>query len=72
MSFFTRTQRGFYHDKGARPTQVHCYVQMKSLFSCLVFIMVGAIFALLASFKMGRSFLEKYPGLVTLGAVSRY
>jgi len=70
-SVMMRTQRGFYHDKGARPTQIHCYVQMSSLFSCIVFIMVGAIFALLASFKMGRSFLEKYPGLVTLGAVSR-
>jgi len=70
-SVMMRTQRGFYHDKGERPTQIQAYVQLSSLFNCFLVIIVGAIFGLLAGFKWGRSILENYPGLCSLGAVSK-
>ncbi len=60
-----------YHRDGERPAQIGCYVQFASLFSALLTMLVGAVFGLLASFGAGRSALEAYPGLFTLGAVSR-
>ena len=46
-SVMMRTQRGFYHDKDERPTQIQAYVQLISLFNCFLVIVVGAIFGLL-------------------------
>ena len=45
-------------------------MQMKWI-NCLLTMLVGAIFALLAGSKFGRSLLEKYPGFFSLGAVSK-
>ena len=70
-SVMMRTQRGFYHDKDERPAQIQAYVQLSSLFNCFLVIVVGAIFGLLAGFKWGRNILENYPGLCSLGAVSK-
>ena len=70
-SVIMRTQRGFYHDKDERPTQIQAYGQLSSLFNCFLIIIVGAILWLLAGFKWGRNILENYPGLYSLGAVSK-
>merc|ERR1712107_941720 len=39
--------------------------------SALTLIMVGILFGILASFKLGRSLLECYPGLCSFGKVSK-
>ena len=48
-SVMMRTQRGFYHDKDERPTQIQAYVQLSSLFNCFLVIVVGAILTLYLS-----------------------
>jgi len=70
-SVMTRTQRSFFHDKDQRPTQIQAYLQCKSLLSALTLIMVGILFGILASFKLGRTLLECYPGLCSFGKVSK-
>lgn len=67
-----RTVRGFYHDKGQRPTSVACYAQMRSLFSCLLLLIGGLIFSVMAYFSWTRSLLENYPGLFSAGRVSKH
>lgn len=67
----TRTQRAFFHDKGQRPTQIQAYVQVSSLINAFLIMLVGVIFGILASFKWGRTLLEGYPELCSLGTVSR-
>lgn len=69
-SVMVRTQRELYHVKEEYPAQIQCYVQM-SLLNCIVTIMVGAIFGILASFRAGRKLLERYPGFFSCGAVSK-
>jgi len=69
-SVMTRTQREFYHGKDESPAQVQCYAQMR-WWNCLLTMLVGLIFGLFASFKFGRSLLEKYPGFFSFGAVSK-
>lgn len=70
-SVMTRTQRGFYHDKDQRPTQIQTYVMVSSLLAALVMILVGLVFGILVKFKLGRTILESYPGLCSLGRVSK-
>lgn len=70
-SVMTRTQRSFYHDKDQRPAQIQAYFQVSSLFAAFTIALVGLIFGLLASFQWGRRILENYPGICSLGAVSK-
>jgi len=70
-SVMTRTQRGFYHDKDQRPTQIQAYFQVSSLFSAFSIMLVGILFGILANFKWGRYILENFPGLCSFGAVSK-
>jgi len=70
-SVMTRTQRGFYHDKDQRPAQIQTYVMLSSLWNCILTIFVLMIFGILAGFKWGRRILENYPGLCSLGRVSK-
>jgi len=70
-SVMTRTQRGFFHDKGQRPTQLACYAQFESVFSCLLLMVVGLVFGFLANYSWGRTLLEKYPGFFSFGRVSK-
>jgi len=69
-SVMMRTQRGFYHEKDEKPTQIQCYVLM-SWFNCMLTIMVGLVFATLAKYKFGRSLLENHPRFFSFGAVSK-
>ena len=71
-----RSQRFSHHSQyfsssHYRPTQINCYVQFQSIFKCLMLMLVGLIFGLLASFSWGRKLLENYPGLFTFGKVSK-
>jgi len=70
-SVMTRTQRGFFHDKGQRPTQLSCYAQFESLFSCFLLMLVGLVFGILANKSWGRNLLEKFPGFFSFGRVSK-
>jgi len=70
-SVMTRTQRGFFHDKDQRPAQIQTYVMLSSLWNCILTILVLMVFGILAGFKWGRSILENYPGLCSLGRVSK-
>ena len=54
-----------------RPTQINCYAQFKSIFSCLLLMLVGLVFGFLASFSWGRKLLEDYPGFFSFGRVSK-
>jgi len=70
-SVMMRTQREFYHGKDEMPTQIQCYVLM-SFLNILLTMMALLLFGCLASFKFGRSLLEKYPGFFSFGAVSKH
>jgi short subunit dehydrogenase-like uncharacterized protein len=65
-----RTQRGFFHEKDEKPTQIQCYVLM-SWWNCFLTMFVGMMFSLLASTKFGRSLLENHPKFFSMGAVSK-
>jgi short subunit dehydrogenase-like uncharacterized protein len=69
-SVMLRTQREIFHVKEEAPAQVQCYVEM-SRFNIVMTMLVGLVFGILASFKFGRSLLENYPGVFSLGAVSK-
>ena len=56
-SVMTRTQRSFFHDKGQRPTQLNCYAQFESIFSCFMLMLVGMVFGFLAKYPWGRKLL---------------
>jgi len=70
-SVMTRTVRSFYHDKGQRPTNLACYAQFQSIFSCFLLMIVGFVFGILANYSWGRSLLERFPGLFSFGRVSK-
>jgi len=70
-SVMTRTQRALHSERGARPSQIQCYVMFSSLLSAILLMLVGAVFGLLAGRAWGRRLLERWPGLFTLGRVSR-
>jgi len=70
-SVMTRTQRAFFHDKDQRPTQIQAYVQVSSLVNAFAIMLVGILFGIFASFKWGRALLEGYPGVCSLGTVSK-
>jgi len=69
-SVMMRTQRGFFHEKDEKPTQIQCYVLM-SWWNCFLTMFVGMMFSLLASTKFGRSLLENHPKFFSMGAVSK-
>ena len=101
-SVMTRTQRALHSERGARPSQIQCYIMFSSLLSAILLMLViscplilllgviqrvyplylglavqlptdqvGAVFGLLAGRAWGRRLLERWPGLFTLGRVSR-
>eukprot|EP00092_Neocalanus_flemingeri_P018792 GFUD01020350.1.p1 GENE.GFUD01020350.1~~GFUD01020350.1.p1 ORF type:complete len:421 (-),score=109.24 GFUD01020350.1:86-1348(-) len=70
-SVMTRTQRGFFHDKEQRPTNLACYAQFQSLWSCFMLMIVGLVFGILANYTWGRTLLETFPGVFSFGAVSK-
>jgi len=70
-SVMTRTQRSLFHDKGQRPTQLNCYAQFESIFSCFMLMLVGMVFGFLANYSWGRKLLENYPGFFSFGKVSK-
>ena len=70
-SVMMRTQRGRYHEENKRPVQIGSYVQFSSLFVTIMVILVGIVFGIMAKFALGRKLLEMFPGLFTLGAVSK-
>ena len=70
-SVMMRTQRGRYHEENKRPAQIGSYVQFSSLFVTIMVILVGIVFGIMAKFALGRKLLEMFPGLFTLGAVSK-
>ena len=69
-SVMMRTQRFRYAD-GERPTQIGCYMKLRSLLVAIKVMIIGAIFGFLAGSKFGRRMLEKYPGFFTAGGVSK-
>ena len=42
-----------------RPTQLNCYAQFESIFSCFMLMLVGLIFGFLANYSWGRKLLGK-------------
>ncbi len=70
-SVMMRTQRHRYTRDNKRPAQIGCYVQLGSLFNCMLTVLIGGMFGLLAKFKFGRSLLESYPGFFSAGLVTK-
>ena len=66
-----RTQRARYHQDNKRPAQVSCYVQFSSLIYAFLTILLGIVFGIFAKFRLGRYFLERYPGFFSFGMVSK-
>lgn len=54
-----RSQRYFFENEKKRPIQMTAYVQCTSLLAAILMVLSATVFALLASFKAGRSLLEK-------------
>ncbi|KAK7792581.1 hypothetical protein R5R35_008674 [Gryllus longicercus] len=69
-SVILRSQRHFFDKNNQRPAQVQSYVAFRSLFAVAVVALVGAVFAVLARFRCGRSLLLKYPSLFSFGMIS--
>ncbi|XP_062560537.1 saccharopine dehydrogenase-like oxidoreductase [Armigeres subalbatus] len=69
-SVVMRSQRYFYDNDKKRPIQMKAYVSFGSIFQVLAVILVGAVFGIMARFKLGRQLLLKYPKLFSGGFVS--
>ena len=54
-----RSQRYFYENEKKRPIQMMAYIQFPSLVSVLRTIVTATVFGLFATFRIGRSLLEK-------------
>lgn len=61
-SVVMRSQRYFYEKEKKRPVQMSAYVQCPSLIAAVLMILTATVFGILASFKFGRSLLEKVIG----------
>ncbi|KAI9565541.1 hypothetical protein GHT06_009333 [Daphnia sinensis] len=66
-SVVMRSQRYFYEKEKKRPIQMAVYFQCSSVIAAILTILSAAVFGLLASFKLGRSLLEKYPKAFSFG-----
>jgi short subunit dehydrogenase-like uncharacterized protein len=71
LAVMRRTQRARHDFDGERPSQVQAYVVVPAWIAGAVMLLVGAIFAIVLSTRIGLYLLEKYPELFTLGLVSR-
>ncbi|XP_070580714.1 saccharopine dehydrogenase-like oxidoreductase [Ptychodera flava] len=69
-SVVRRSQKFHYEKETQRPIQFGAYVTVAGLLSLISLFVFGSIFGMLAKFKFGRTLLEKYPKLFTLGLVS--
>ena len=70
-SVMMRTQRALYANEERRPTQIGVYARFSSLFYAVMTILCGILFGVLASFKFGRKLLEDYPGVFSMGNVTK-
>jgi len=66
-----RSERYRYELEKKRPSQIQAYVQLSSLYMSLLTMLIGVIFGILASFKFGRYLLENFPGVFSLGYVTK-
>jgi len=69
-SVVNRTQVYNFKERSERPVQFTAYMRIPSLFYTIMTVILGSLFGLLASFGLGRTILETFPGLFTLGLVS--
>ncbi|XP_014667904.1 PREDICTED: saccharopine dehydrogenase-like oxidoreductase isoform X2 [Priapulus caudatus] len=69
-SVVQRTQRFNYEQLKERPVQFNPFVRISSTFWLVIIALMTTIFSLLANFSFGRSLLEKYPKIFTLGYFS--
>lgn len=69
-SVVMRSQRYFYDNDKKRPVQMKAYVTFETIIQVLAVILVGAVFGIMARFKLGRQLLLKYPRLFSGGFVS--
>ncbi|XP_046635141.1 saccharopine dehydrogenase-like oxidoreductase [Daphnia pulicaria] len=67
-SVVMRSQRYLYEKEKKRPVQMSAYVQFTSLIAAVLMISTATVFGIFASFKFGRSLLEKYPKVFSFGA----
>ncbi|XP_058812202.1 saccharopine dehydrogenase-like oxidoreductase [Topomyia yanbarensis] len=69
-SVVMRSQRYFYDVEHKRPVQMRAYVTFSSIVEVIGVILVGAVFAIMTRFKLGRQLLLKYPRCFSLGFAS--
>ncbi|XP_074660524.1 saccharopine dehydrogenase-like oxidoreductase [Tubulanus polymorphus] len=69
-SVIQRTQRHIYYELEKKPVQFEAYYRVPSLFASLVVAFCAIVFGILAKFSFGRSLLEKYPRIFSLGMFS--
>ncbi|KAL5291447.1 SCCPDH family protein [Megaselia abdita] len=70
-SVVTRTQRKLFETRQKRPIQVQTYLAFKSLLTTILLTIGGIMFGLMTTFKFGRYLLLNYPGICSLGFVSK-
>ncbi|XP_053681527.1 saccharopine dehydrogenase-like oxidoreductase [Sabethes cyaneus] len=69
-SVVLRSQRYFYDNDKKRPVQMKAYVAFQSFIEVLGVLLVGAVFAIMTRFKLGRQLLLKYPRFFSAGFIS--
>ncbi|XP_077998254.1 saccharopine dehydrogenase-like oxidoreductase [Glandiceps talaboti] len=69
-SVVRRTQRFQYENEEKRPLQFGAYFTVASLLYLIPMMVVGLMFGVLAKFKFGRTLLEKFPKLFSVGMVT--
>lgn len=69
-SVVRRSQRYLHEELGESPVQYAAYATVPGFGSLLLTIVAGFFFGVLAKFRFGRSLLEKYPRLFSLGVFS--
>lgn len=58
-SVVMRSQRYFFENEKKRPIQMTAYVVCSSLIAAILMVLAATVFGILASFKAGRTLLEK-------------
>ncbi|XP_066591602.1 saccharopine dehydrogenase-like oxidoreductase [Prorops nasuta] len=69
-SVVRRTQNFLYNEYNQRPAQIYTYMTLKSFWTLVSTILVGAVFSVMVKFSWSRNLLLKYPGFFSAGAIS--
>jgi len=69
-SVVRRSQRHFYYKENIRPAQMSAYVKVGSRLNAVMLIFFALVFGVLAQFKRGQNFLDKWASWITFGYIT--